>query len=65
MLQGANTDLFSPLVPKAYKSECQNLPFFLQIKQLKVPKAYKSEFQNLPFFLQIKQLKVSLKLSWH
>ena len=31
MLQGANTDLFNPLVPKAYNSECQYLPFPLQI----------------------------------
>ena len=34
MLQTANTDLFSPLVPKAHNSEC--LPFPLQIKPLKV-----------------------------
>ena len=34
MLQGANTDLFDPLVPK--DSECQNLPFPLQIKPVKV-----------------------------
>ena len=27
MLQAANTDLFNPLVPKAYSSECQNLQF--------------------------------------
>ena len=27
----ANTDLFNPLVPKAHNSECQNLPFPLQI----------------------------------
>ena len=31
MLQAANTDLFNPLVPKAHNSECQNLPFPLQI----------------------------------
>ena len=31
MLQGANTDLFNPLVPKAHNSECQNLLFLLQI----------------------------------
>ena len=27
LLQGANTDLFNPLVPKAYSSECQYLVF--------------------------------------
>ena len=32
MLQVVNTDLFNPLVPKAYISECQNLLFPLQIK---------------------------------
>ena len=32
MLQTANTDLLNPLVPKAHYSECQNLPFTLQIK---------------------------------
>ena len=32
MLQTANTDLFNQLVPKAHKSECQNLLFPLQIK---------------------------------
>ena len=31
MLLAANTDLFNPLVPKANKSECQNLLFPLQI----------------------------------
>ena len=36
MLQGANTDLFNPLVPEAYNSECQNLLFSSQIKPLKV-----------------------------
>ena len=35
MLQGANTDLFNPLVPKAHNSECQNL-FPLLIKPVKV-----------------------------
>ena len=29
MLQAANTDLFSPLVPNAHNSECQNLAYFL------------------------------------
>ena len=33
MLQAANIDL---LVPKAHNSECQNLPFPLQIKPVKV-----------------------------
>ena len=37
MLQAANTDLCNPLVPKAHKSECQNVPFPLQINPL-VPK---------------------------
>ena len=36
MLQEANTDLFNPLVPEIHNSECQNLSFPLQIKQLKV-----------------------------
>ena len=36
MLQAANTDLFNPLVPNAYNSECQNLLFPLQIKPVKV-----------------------------
>ena len=36
MLQGGSTDLFNPLVPKAHNSECQNLPFPLQIEGLKV-----------------------------
>ena len=36
MLQAANTDLFNPPVPKAHNSECQNILFSLQIKQLKV-----------------------------
>ena len=34
MLQAANTDLFNPLVTKAQKSECKNLPFPLQIKSV-------------------------------
>ena len=36
MLQAANTDLSSPSVPKAHNTECQNLPFPLQIKAVKV-----------------------------
>ena len=32
MLQAANTDLFNPLIAKAHNSECQDLPFPLQIK---------------------------------
>ena len=39
MLQAANTDLVNPLVPKVHNSECQNLPFPLQIKPVKVSKA--------------------------
>ena len=35
MLEAGNTDLFNPLVPKAHDSECQNLLFPLQIKQVK------------------------------
>ena len=35
MLQGGNTDLFNPSVPKAHNSECQNLPFTLQIEPSK------------------------------
>ena len=36
MLQAADTDLFNPLVSTAYNSECQNLPFPLQIKPVKI-----------------------------
>ena len=36
MLQAANTDLFDPSVPKAHNSECQNQPFPLRIKPVKV-----------------------------
>ena len=36
MLQAANTYLFNPLVPKAHNSECQNLPFPLQIRPVQV-----------------------------
>ena len=32
MLQGTNTDLFNPLVPKAHNSEYRNILFPLQIK---------------------------------
>ena len=35
-LQAANTDLLNPLVPKAHNCECQNLPFPLQTKPVKV-----------------------------
>ena len=36
MQQAANTGFFNPLVPKAHHNECQNLPFPLQIKPVKV-----------------------------
>ena len=36
MLQGANTDLFNPLVPKAQNSEFKNMLFPLQIKPVRV-----------------------------
>ena len=36
MLQAANSNLVNPLVPKVQNSECQNLPFPLQIKLIKV-----------------------------
>ena len=35
MLQATNTDLLNTLVPKAHNSECQNLPFPLQIEPAK------------------------------
>ena len=35
MLQAANTDLFNPLVPEAFNSECQNMLFPLQIEPAK------------------------------
>ena len=47
MLQGANTDLFNPLVPKAHKSECQNLLFPLQIKRFKVSQSELVDFYFL------------------
>ena len=36
MLQRASTDLLNPLVHTAHNGECQNLPFPLQIKSVKV-----------------------------
>ena len=36
MIQGANTDLFNLLVPKAHNSERQDILFLLQIKPVKV-----------------------------
>ena len=36
MLQASNTDLFNPLVPKAYNCECLNLLFPLQVKLVEV-----------------------------
>ena len=36
MLQSANTEICNPLGTKAYNCECQNLPYNLQIKQVKV-----------------------------
>ena len=36
MLQAASTDLFNPVVPEAHNRECQNLPFPLHIKPVKV-----------------------------
>ena len=39
MLQGANTDLFNPLVPKAHNSELQNILFPLQFKPVKAVEA--------------------------
>ena len=36
MLQATSTDNLNPLVPKAQDSECQNLPFLLQIRPVKV-----------------------------
>ena len=36
MLQGANTDIFNPIVSKAPIRECRNLPFPLQINPVKV-----------------------------
>ena len=63
MLQAANTELFNPLVPKAHNSECQNVPFPLQINPLPlVPDAHYSERQDKPFSLQIQRLEVDLKL---
>ena len=36
MLQAANTDLLNPLASEGHNSECQTLPFPLQIKPVKV-----------------------------
>ena len=36
MSQGANTDLFNPLVPKAHNSECQIIQFTLKIRAVEV-----------------------------
>ena len=36
MLQGANSELFNPLVPKVLNGERQNILFPFQIKPLKV-----------------------------
>ena len=47
MLQAANIDLFNPLVPKAHNSECQNLPFPLQIKPVNVSQSYLAHFYFL------------------
>ena len=35
MLQGANTDLFNPLVPETHNSECRKLKFPSHIKLVK------------------------------
>ena len=35
MLQESNIDLLNPLFLKAHNSECQNVPFPLQIKPVK------------------------------
>ena len=51
-LQGANTDLLNPLVPKAHNSECQNLQFSLQIKPLKVSLKLVCGFLFLPSALK-------------
>ena len=47
MLQGANTDLLNPLVPKAQNSKCQNLQFSLQIKPVKVGESQMADFSFL------------------
>ena len=36
MLQGASTDLFIPLVPKAHNSDCQNIPFLNKLSHLPI-----------------------------
>ena len=47
MLQAANTNLLNPLVPNAHNSDCQNLPFPLQIR----PVCSKSVKTNLRIFI--------------
>ena len=39
MFQGANTDLFDPLVPKAHNSKYQNIVYPVQISHKKSDKA--------------------------
>ena len=46
MLQAANNERFNPLVPKARNSDCQNLPFPLQIRPIKLSS---SKFPNFYF----------------
>ena len=36
MLQGASTDLFNPLVPKAHNNECQNILIPCKLSQVKI-----------------------------
>ena len=47
MLQAANTDLFSPLIPKAHKSEYQNILFSLEFKPLKASYGQFADFYFL------------------
>ena len=44
ILQADYTDRFNPLVPKTHNSECQNLPFLLGIKPVKVSQSKLADF---------------------
>ena len=60
MLQGANTDLFDPLVPKAHNSECQNLLLPSQIDTVKVGSSQLMQFADL--YLEQKNGRLAIPL---
>ena len=48
MLQPAITDLFSPIVPKAHNSECQNCVFLYKLSEVKVSESHLRIFIFVP-----------------